>query len=68
MKIYEKYKFEIGALHDRKKEENIEEYIEIAKKTHAYLGTLRVDEKDGIYWALEGKANGDGAIYTGRNQ
>lgn len=65
MKIYEKYKFEIGALHDRKKVENIEEYIEIAKKTHAYLETLRVDEEDGIYWALEGKENGDGAIYTG---
>ena len=65
MRTYEKYKFKIGALHDRKKVDNVDEYIEIAKKTHEYLETLRIDDKDGIYWALEGKENGDGAVYTG---
>lgn len=65
MKIYEKYKFKIGALHDRKKVDNIEEYVKIAQKTHEYLESLRIDDKDGIFWAHEGKENGDGAVYTG---
>lgn len=65
MNIYDKYKFKVGALHDRMKVDNIEEYLEIAKKTHDYLETLRIDDKDGIYWAVEGKENGDGAVYTG---
>ncbi len=65
MVTYDKYKFKIGALHDRKKVDDIAEYVEIAKNTHDYLETLRINDKDGIYWALEGKDNGDGAIYTG---
>lgn len=65
MKIDQEYPFSIGGLHNREKPENIEEYIEIAKKAHDYLQSLRVEEKDGIYWAHPGKEDGNGAIYTG---
>lgn len=60
-----KYKFIIGGLHSKKKVLDDKEYVDIALKTHEYLETLRIDDKDGIYWANHGKENGDGAIYTG---
>lgn len=59
------YLFKIGGLHDRRKVENVEEYIKISLKTHEYLESLKIEDADGIYWAHPGKENGDGAIYTG---
>lgn len=65
MNTENKYKYILGGLHSRAKVTKDEEYIEIALKTHEYLQSLRIDDKDGIYWANPGKENGDGAIYTG---
>jgi lantibiotic modifying enzyme len=65
MNTENKYKYILGGLHSRTKVTKDEEYIEIVLKTHEYLQSLRIDDKDGIYWAKPGKENGDGAIYTG---
>lgn len=65
MNLYENYRFAIGRLHNRKKVDNPEEYIQIAQKAHEYLESLRVDDKDGIYWALPEKKDGNGAVYMG---
>ena len=63
--INKAFLFSPGKLFDRKKTENIEEFMNIALKAHEYLETLKIEDKDGIYWAYPGRENGDGSIYTG---
>lgn len=63
--IHIKYPFSIGLLHARKNVEKNEEYVEIAEGVHKYLESVRVDDKDGIYWTVSGDTDGNVTIYTG---
>jgi len=65
MASYGDYPFIVGHLHDRKKIRDNEEYLEIAKKVHEYLESIRVNDPDGIYWAVPGNDIGNGTVYTG---
>lgn len=62
---YKGFDFAIGRAFNQKAPESVEEYLETAIKSHDYLESLKIEDSDGVHWAIAGNDNGNGSLYSG---